>query len=240
MAVESARNAATSVDYSSVCSVSTRNCRASGVCGFPNTYHPPSCFRGRPMPSSILRRRFLRVSVGGAVASLGGCLESIRSSGSRRTTGTPTYRTPPPPDEPRTDDIYVNNEDGEEYRVSIRLVRVDGDAEVTVLDYGYRLPDFVRFRIPDVGDQGATYEVVVGVDGDRRFTGTWDVRTCEGTEAPRGNRDAEVRIEDGEIDVVTNACDAIWVEPRPASDHTGFLVERTETGTKMRTATTDG
>lgn len=195
------------------------------------------------MTSRILRRRFLRVSVGGAVASLGGCLESIsnRSSGSRRTTtGTPTALTPEPPDEPRTDDIYVNNEDGEEYRVSVRLVRVDGDADETVLDYGYRLPGFVRLRIPDVGDQGATYEVVVRVDGDRRFTGTWDVRTCEGTEAPRGNRDAEIRIDDGEVELVENACDAIWVESRPASDHTEFLVEGTETGTKMRTATTDG
>lgn len=136
--------------------------------------------------------------------------------------------------EPRTDDLYVNNEDGYEYRVSIRLVRIDGEADEIVLDNDYRLPSLDRFRIPDVGDEEATYEVEVEVDGEE-FTNTWDVRTCEGTNAPKGNRDAEVRIDDGEVELVENVCDAIWIERRPSSNHEEFLVE----GTKIGTATTD-
>ena len=170
------------------------------------------------------RRRFLTLSSGTSVLVLSGCLS---------TDGLGWGESTP---EPRTDDLYVNNKDGYEYRVSIRLARINGDSEgdETVLDNDYRLPSLDRFRIPDVGDEGATYEVGVEVDGEE-FTNTWDVRTCKGTNAPKGNRDAEVRINDGEVELVENVCDAIWVERRPSSDHEEYLVEETETGT-----TTDG
>lgn len=201
------------------------------------------------MPSSASRRRFLRVGVVGSLAAVGGCLDSIRTGVSRPqdrqaeiTTepGTPTVRTLEPPDGPRTDDLYVKNDDGDVERVSLRLVRVDGEADETVLDNDYRFPRATQMVIPDVGERGATYEISVAVEGEQAGTWTWDVRTCEGSEAPKGNRDAEVWIEDGETEVVKNACDAIAVRSRNAVDHAEFLVEDAGTGAKTGTETKTG
>lgn len=187
------------------------------------------------MPSSTSRRRFLQVAVAGGVAGLGGCLGSVTSrwdpSPQSAGTGTPTARTLEPPEGNRTDDIYVKNDDRDVERVSIRLVRTDAGENWTVLDNDYRFPSATQMVIPDVGEQGATYELVVSLDGQEAARETWDVDTCEGTEAPKGNRDLEVQIEDGEAEVVTNACDAIWVESRNPFDHTEFLVEGTGTET---------
>lgn len=174
------------------------------------------------MSSSTFRRRFLQVAAGGGVAVLGGCLDSGSSPAPE--TSKPTVLTSEPPDELRTDDLYVKNDDHDVERVSIRLVRVDGDENRTVLDEDYRFPRTTQMVVPDVGEQGEAYEISVAVEGERAATETWDVRTCEGTEAPRGNRDVEVRIDD-EVEVVKNACDAIWVESRNAIDHAEFLVE---------------
>lgn len=180
------------------------------------------------MPSGTPRRRFL-AGTGTSLAILGGCLDAApgRPNSESAANPTPTVSTLETPDEPRTDDLYVKNDDHGVERVSIRLVRVDGDAGETVLDNDYRFPRTTQMRIPDVGEQGATYELSVALDRKEAGTWRWDVRTCAGTEAPNGNRDVEVRIEDGEADVVRNACDAIAVESRNAIDHSEFLVRGT-------------
>lgn len=173
------------------------------------------------MPSNTSRRQFLATGAGTSLLALGGCLSGASDDESATTTTNS-------PDERRTDDLYVNNTDGAERRVAVRLEPVGDDASETVHDEKYLLPGSTRVRVPDVGEEGDAYDLTVSVNGEQ-FTETWDVRTCDGTEAPKGNRDAEVRIDDGDVEFRENACDAIFVESRPASDHTEYRVDGTQT-----------
>lgn len=158
------------------------------------------------MPS----RRSVLATVGSALVVSAGC---TADDGPGTRTGDepespqaePTAVTPTDVD--RVDDFYVENLHGERHTVHVTVSAGNDDP---VIDGRYRLPARTGIHIPDVGEEGNSYDVVVSLGDGRRLDETWDVRDCPN--AYEGNRDASVRVTaEGELRLVENGCDVITV-----------------------------
>ena len=137
------------------------------------------------MPS-MQRRQVMAVGVL-FFPSLGGCLDRLRGANNR---------------EYRTDSLWVENYDSEEYELGLSVSR----NEEEVFSTSFIVPEETGFEIPEVGteEQRCTISTTLNADNDSTFT--WTVRDC-GHKA--GNTDGGITINEGEVQFGTNDCDGV-------------------------------
>lgn len=110
-----------------------------------------------------------------------------------------------------THDLYVENHLDTTEAAWLRVVRED---DVVLVDGRYELPDGRAIRFDDLARWETAYTIELAIDGDDSRSLEWYTAECgPDSEAPDGSRNAAVRVEQDEGDLLVglrmDECDAI-------------------------------
>ncbi|ELY94166.1 hypothetical protein C483_03340 [Natrialba hulunbeirensis JCM 10989] len=131
-----------------------------------------------------------------SVATLG-CVQRTANN----TTGTSDEGTG------RADTIYIENENESESVVELVVTESDG---TVVIDQEYVIPGKTGIEIPEIGERGNEYAVVVTHE-DTIEESEWSVRECGGD----GSTDLSIQLSERNTFVGTEGCDELSAGIQP-------------------------
>lgn len=123
---------------------------------------------------------------------------------------------------PRVDSIYIENFDEILHR--FRLEVTEKNTDNLILNNRYEVPAESGMEIPAIGREQQTYSVKVVIEDGPRRTYGWTVGDCDFNNG--GDTALGVRMQDGDVNFLTNDCDAVSVGYELTySNHRRYIIE---------------
>ncbi|WP_435334564.1 hypothetical protein [Haloarchaeobius sp. TZWWS8] len=166
-----------------------------------------------------LTRRALLATTISTSAGLAGCIgtqstgsdspdETATASSTQSTTATDTRTvTRTATSDAESNTLFLENHDGTARTVSV--VACPDEATEAALDGTFELPANQGVALEGLGEAGATYSLAARLDGGELRTDSFSNERCADEEyTPDGDRNAAVRVREGQLMVVSTACDS--------------------------------
>lgn len=154
--------------------------------------------------NSTRSRRAVLASI--ACTAVAGCTESQNSGETPPETASETATDTDEIDE----NFYIENRSSSQANIS---VTVSGSEETYISDT-FSVPGSTGIIFESVIAESDTYDVTASLSSTSTstdVTANWGVSSCEGSEAPKGNRDGGVQYMDDDLRFRQNNCDVVYV-----------------------------